>query len=119
MGTGRETGEEEVDREPGRKLQVTNTQKQFKIWLNGLMELYFSIAAISDAGAETLSAETKIELAGTTFAPIHVVNSIRIMYFNYRCTVPDNMVGAVLGIQGQGINEIVSLSGAKVTVSKR
>ena len=34
-------------------------------------------------------------------------------------TVADSLVGAVLGIQGQGITEIVSLSGAKVTVSKR
>jgi hypothetical protein len=33
--------------------------------------------------------------------------------------VADNLVGAILGIQGQGIAEIISLSGAKVTVSKR
>lgn len=51
---------------------------------------------MDSSGAETLSANTIIELA-----------------------VPDNLVGAVLGIQGQGINEIISLSGAKITVSKR
>jgi len=51
-------------------------------------------AAVS--GAETLSASTVIELG-----------------------VADHLVGAILGMQGQGINEIISLSGAKVTVSKR
>ena len=46
--------------------------------------------------AETLSANTTIELA-----------------------VPDNAIGAVLGPQGTTLNEIISLSGAKVVVSKR
>lgn len=56
----------------------------------------FLFPLVDSSGAETLSANTIIELA-----------------------VPDNLVGAVLGIQGQGINEIISLSGAKITVSKR
>lgn len=51
-------------------------------------------AAVS--GAETLSANTVIELG-----------------------VADHLVGAILGMQGQGIGEIIALSGAKVTVSKR
>jgi hypothetical protein len=28
-------------------------------------------------------------------------------------------VGAILGVQGQGLTEIVSLSGAKIVISKR
>jgi len=48
------------------------------------------------SGAETLSANTVIELG-----------------------VADHLVGAILGLQGQGIGEIISLSGAKVIVSKR
>lgn len=66
-------------------------------------------------GAETISATTTITMNGIAFNKI-LMSGITCIFF---LTVPDTIIGFVLGKRGSVIAEIQKMSGAKVVVSPR